>query len=82
MDPDQRRLRAEQERLKKAWADRAATKAAVKEDAGVTGSSSVAVSMQSLGEKGDFSKKAVNKKLGGYTNMLTRGGPVKLKAPK
>lgn len=45
-------------------------------------SSSVAVVMQELGEKGSFSKKDVNKKLGSYTNALTRGGPVKLKAPK
>lgn len=52
----------------------------LKEDAtgGSTGSSSVAVTMQTLGEKGAFSKKEVNKKLGGYTNQLTGGGPVKI----
>ncbi|CAB5215133.1 hypothetical protein UFOVP190_410 [uncultured Caudovirales phage] len=52
----------------------------LKEDAtgGGTGSSSVAVTMQTLGEKGAFSKKEVNKKLGGYTNQLTSGGPVKI----
>jgi hypothetical protein len=52
----------------------------LKEDAtgGGTGSSSVAVTMQTLGEKGAFSKKEINKKLGGYTNQLTSGGPVKI----
>jgi hypothetical protein len=34
--------------------------------------------MQTLGEKGAFSKKEINKKLGGYTNQLTSGGPVKI----
>jgi len=54
----------------------------IKEDAtgGSSSSSVVATSMTALGEKGGFSKKDVNKKLGGYSNMLTRGGPVK--APK
>lgn len=54
----------------------------IKEDAtgGATGSSVVAVTPTALGEKGGFSKKDVNKKLGGYSNMLSRGGPVK--APK
>jgi hypothetical protein len=54
----------------------------IKEDAsaGASSSSVVAVSPTALGEKGGFSKKDVNKKLGGYSNMLTRGGPVK--APK
>jgi hypothetical protein len=46
---------------------------------GATGSPSVAVSMQVLGEKGAFSKKEVNKKIGSYTNVLTRGGVVKVK---
>lgn len=56
----------------------------VKEDAtgGSSMSSSVAVTPQTLGEKGTFSKKEVNKKLGGYSNVLTRGGPVKAKTPK
>ena len=51
----------------------------VKEDAtgGSSMSSSVAVTPQTLGEKGTFSKKEVNKKLGNYSNVLTRGGPVK-----
>ena len=54
-------------------------KTKVKEDAtgGSSMSSSVAVTPQTLGEKGTFSKKEVNKKLGGYSNVLTRGGPVK-----
>lgn len=54
-------------------------KTEVKEDAtgGSSMSSSVAVTPQTLGEKGTFSKKEVNKKLGGYSNVLTRGGPVK-----
>lgn len=46
---------------------------------GATGAGSVAVVSGTLGEKGDFSKKDVTKKLGGYSNMLTRGGPVKVK---
>jgi hypothetical protein len=52
----------------------------VKEDAtgGSSMSSSVAVTPQTLGEKGTFSKKEVNKKLGNYSNVLTRGGPVKV----
>jgi len=56
----------------------------VKEDAtgGSSMSSSVAITPQTLGEKGTFSKKEVNKKLGGYSNVLTRGGPVKAKTPK
>lgn len=54
-------------------------KTKVKENAtgGSSMSSSVAVTPQTLGEKGTFSKKEVNKKLGGYSNVLTRGGPVK-----
>ncbi|HET8688626.1 MAG TPA: hypothetical protein VFM18_18585 [Methanosarcina sp.] len=52
----------------------------IKENAtgGATGAGSVAVVSNTLGEKGAFSKKDVDKKLGGYSNMLTRGGPVKL----
>ena len=69
-----------------AWVDqvarylRTANGEGLKEDAsaGASGSSSVAVSMQTLGEKGSFSKKDVNKKLGGYSNMLSRGGIVKV----
>lgn len=54
-------------------------KTKVKENAtgGSSMSSSVAVTPQTLGEKGTFSKKEVNKKLGNYSNVLTRGGPVK-----
>jgi hypothetical protein len=47
----------------------------VKENAtgGATGASSVAVTIETLGDKGAFSKKDVNKKLSGYSNVLTRG---------
>lgn len=44
---------------------------------GSTGSFSVAATVETLGEKGSFSKKEVNKKIGGYTNVLSRGGVVK-----
>jgi len=57
----------------------------IKEEAtgGSTGSPSVAVSMQVLGEKGAFTQKEVNKRLGSYTNQLTLGGIVKgVKASK
>jgi hypothetical protein len=47
--------------------------------AGSSGSSSVAVTMQTLGEKGNFSKSDVHKKITGYSNMVSRGGPVKVK---
>jgi len=61
-------------------------KTKVKEDAtggsSMSSSVSVAVTPQTLGEKGTFSKKEVNKKLGGYSNVLTRGGPIEVKAPK
>jgi len=61
-------------------------KTKVKEDAtgGGMGTGSVALVNSALGagDKGSFSKKEVNKKLGGYSNVLTRGGPVKVKAPK
>jgi hypothetical protein len=52
----------------------------IREDAtaGASCSSTIAVTPQTLGEKGEFSKKEVNKKLGGYTNQLSRGGPVKI----
>lgn len=51
----------------------------IKEEAsaGATGSPSVAVAMQTLGEKGSFTQKEVNKKLHGYTNQLSPGGIVK-----
>lgn len=49
----------------------------LKEDAGATGSSSVAVTVQTLGEKGSFSKQDVGKRLTGYTNQLSAGGIVK-----
>ena len=51
----------------------------IKEDGsfgGVT-SGSIATTVPTLGEKGGFSKKAVNKKLTGYTNQLSPGGIVK-----
>ena len=57
----------------------------IKEEAsaGATGSPSVAVTMQTLGEKGSFTQKEVNKRLHGYTNQLTPGGIVKgVKAAK
>jgi hypothetical protein len=50
--------------------------------AGAMGSPSVAVVNSVLGEKGSFSRQEVNKKLSGYGNMLTRGGPVKIKATR
>lgn len=51
----------------------------IKEEAsaGATGSPSVAVTMQTLGEKGSFTQKEMQKKLGGYTNQLSAGGIVK-----
>jgi hypothetical protein len=52
--------------------------AKLNESDGGTCSSSVAVVNSVLGEKGGFSKKDVDKKLSGYGNMLTRGGPVKI----
>ena len=54
-------------------------KRTVKENAtgGVTGASSVAVSMTTLGEKGGFSKQDLKKKFESYGNSLSRGGPVK-----
>lgn len=59
-------------------------KTKVKEDAtgGGMGTGSVALVNSALGagDKGSFSKKEVNKKLGGYSNVLTRGGPIKVKA--
>lgn len=56
----------------------------IKEEAtgGSTGSPSVAISMQTLGEKGAFSRRQVEKKLGGYTNQLSPGGVVKAKKAK
>jgi len=46
--------------------------------AGSSCSSTIAITPQTLGEKGSFSRKQVNKKIGNYTNVLTRGGPVKV----
>jgi len=48
------------------------------EDAGATCSGSIAVAVETLGEKGGFSKKDVTKRLGSYTNQLSRGGVVKV----
>jgi hypothetical protein len=48
--------------------------------AGASMSSTVATTVPTLGEKGSFSKKEVQKRLQGYTNALTPGGPVKIKA--
>jgi hypothetical protein len=47
--------------------------------AGASGASSIAVTMETLGQKGGFSKSDVHKKITGYSNMQTRGGPVKVK---
>jgi hypothetical protein len=54
-------------------------KQTVTEDAsaGASMSSTIAVTPQTLGEKGAFSQKEVNKRLHGYTNQLTKGGIVK-----
>lgn len=50
----------------------------LKENAtGGTGSSSIAVSMTALGEKGGFSKADLKKKFNSYGNSLKRGGAVK-----
>jgi hypothetical protein len=49
----------------------------IKEDAGSTSSSVVATTVQTLGEKGNFSKAEVNKRLTGYTNQMSPGGIVK-----
>jgi hypothetical protein len=53
----------------------------IKEDAsaGASGASSIAVTMQTLGEKGGFTKSDVHKKITGYSNMMSRGGEVKVK---
>lgn len=54
-------------------------KQTVTEDAtaGSSMTSTIAITPQTLGEKGTFSQKEVNKKLHGYTNQLTKGGIVK-----
>jgi hypothetical protein len=49
------------------------------EDAGVTCSSSVAISPTVLGDD-EFSRKDITKKLKGYSNVLSKGKP--MKAPK
>jgi hypothetical protein len=57
----------------------------IKEEAtaGTSMSSTIAVTPQSLGEKGTFTQKEVNKRLHGYTNQLSPGGIVKgVKASK
>lgn len=55
----------------------------IKEDATGMGTGSIAVSTQTLGEKGAFTQKQVNKRLGSYTNQLSAGGIVKgVKAAK
>ena len=46
--------------------------------AGATGASSVAVSMETLGDKGSFSRQDVIKRLGSYGNKPRGAGPVKL----
>jgi predicted deacylase len=57
----------------------------IKENAtgGSTGASSMAVTVETLGQKGSFTQKEVNKRLNGYTNQLSPGGIVKgVKASK
>jgi predicted deacylase len=51
----------------------------IKEDAtaGSSCTSTMAVTVETLGQKGSFSKQEVNKRLTGYTNQLTPGGIVK-----
>ncbi|CAB4129358.1 hypothetical protein UFOVP112_456 [uncultured Caudovirales phage] len=51
----------------------------IKEDAtgGGTCAAVVGVTVETLGQKGTFSKKDVDKKLAGYTNQLSPGGIVK-----
>jgi hypothetical protein len=51
----------------------------IKENAsgGASASGSFAVTIETLGEKGAFTQKEVNKRLTGYTNQLTPGGIVK-----
>ena len=46
-------------------------------DCGTTASTSMAVTVETLGQKGSFTQKEVNKRLTGYTNQLTPGGIVK-----
>lgn len=49
------------------------------EDAGATCSSSVAVAVETLGEKGSFSKKDLKKQFSGYTNRLKDGKQIRVK---
>lgn len=53
----------------------------LKEDAsaGASGASSFAVTMETLGGTGGFTKADLAKQFKGYSNMKTRGGPVKVK---
>ena len=80
------RIRAEKARAEfnKQWDEKQKTKVAEDATGGGMGSSSVALVNSALGAgpKGSFSKNEVNKKLSGYSNMQTRGGPVKIKAQK
>jgi len=48
------------------------------EDAGATCSSSVAVAVETLGEKGSFSQKDLKKQFAGYTNRLKDGKQIKV----
>ena len=54
------------------------TKALTESDAGTTSSSVVAVSMETLGGKGGFSRQDVIKRLGSYGNKPRGAGPVKV----
>jgi hypothetical protein len=51
----------------------------IKEEAtcGSTGSTVIAATVETLGEKGNFSKADMHKRLSGYTNQLSTGGIVK-----
>ena len=53
-------------------------KALTESDAGATTSSVVAVSMETLGSKGGFSRQDVIKRLGSYGNKPRGAGPVKV----
>lgn len=57
------------------------SKTTVKEDAtaGASGSSTVAVTVETLGEKGSFSKRDLNKKFAGYSNRMSNNKKIKVK---
>jgi hypothetical protein len=57
------------------------SKTTVKEDAttGASGASTVAVTVQTLGEKGSFTRRDLNKKFAGYTNRVTNNKKVNVK---